>query len=257
MPQLELASSCLVKVIDEQCKSVTWLFSHSDKTTTLFEDGKIKANSDQLYVTSDCSLNIKTVSLEDAGLYTCRLFRSGQQHGEDTVYDLSVVDSKDTKPATIKPTTTTTIKSTSKRTSTSKTTTTTTTTKATSTKAGTNTSATATNNPPTKQVWTWWWWVIIASVGSAVLITAAVLIRWKRAKGKRTPMDENMADSADGVCYASISYSKTTNSNAQVQDKDDDEDDAVTYSTVKASSSSAGASADPSDLYATVNKPKR
>ncbi|XP_049445801.1 uncharacterized protein LOC125896887 [Epinephelus fuscoguttatus] len=242
---------------DDQCKSVTWLLSHSDNTTTLFEDGKIRANSDQLYVASDCSLNIKTVSLEDAGLYTCRQFRSGQQHGEDTVYDLSVVDSKDTKPGTIKPTTTTTIKSTSKRTSTSKTTTTTT--KATSTKARTNTSATATNDPPTKQVWRWWWWVIIASVGSAVLIiTAAVLIRWKRAKGKRTPMDENMADPADGVCYASISYSKTTNSNVQVQDKDDDdEDDAVTYSTVKASSSSAGASADPSDLYATVIKPKR
>lgn len=45
---------------------------------------------------------------------------------------------------------------------------------------------------------------------------------------------------------------------SQVQDKDDtgyddDEGDAVTYSTVKASSSSAGASADPTNLYATVN----
>ncbi|XP_049914254.1 uncharacterized protein LOC126398733 [Epinephelus moara] len=249
---------------DDQCKSVIWLFSHSDNTTTLFEDRKIKAKSDQLYVTllSNCSLNIKTVSLEDAGLYTCTQFRSGKQHGEDTVYDLSVVDSEDTKPATIKPTSTT-IKSKSKRTSTSSTTTTTT--KATSTKAGTNTSATATNDPPTKQVWRWWWWVIIASVGLAVLIiTAAVLIRWRTAKGKRTPIDENMADPADGVCYASISYSKTTNSNAQFLSKDDDDDDedvAVTYSTVKASSSSssssssAGASADLSSLYATVIKP--
>ncbi len=45
----------------------------------------------------------------------------------------------------------------------------------------------------------------------------------------------------------------------QVRGKDDDdgEDEAVTYSTVKASSSSAGASADPSGLYATINKPNK
>ena len=38
---------------------------------------------------------------------------------------------------------------------------------------------------------------------------------------------------------------------------DDDEGDEVTYSTVRASSSSAGASTDLSNLYATVNKPKK
>ena len=40
-------------------------------------------------------------------------------------------------------------------------------------------------------------------------------------------------------------------------DDGDDEGDAVTYTTVKASSSSAGASTDLSSLYATVNKPKK
>ncbi|CAK6977709.1 uncharacterized protein LOC121882147 isoform X1 [Scomber scombrus] len=89
-------------------------------------------------------------------------------------------------------------------------------------------------------------------------------------KGKKAQMDDNIgldsnpavtqpapetsqdtADPEDGVSYASISYTKKTNSKARVPRKD--EGDAVTYSTVKASSSSAGASTDPSNLYATVN----
>ena len=40
-------------------------------------------------------------------------------------------------------------------------------------------------------------------------------------------------------------------------DDDDDDDDAVTYSTVKASSSFAGASTDLSNLYTTVTKPNQ
>lgn len=78
------------------------------------------------------------------------------------------------------------------------------------------------------------------------------------------PGPENTADREEDVSYASVSYSKNTSSKntsskAQGQCKEDDEeDDLVTYSTVKApSSSSAGVSADPSSLYATVNKPKK
>ncbi|XP_044026064.1 uncharacterized protein LOC122863553 [Siniperca chuatsi] len=138
-----------------------------------------------------------------------------------------------------------------------------------------------------------WWWLIIVAVGvAALLITVVVVIRWKRTKGKKTQMDENTglsvntavtpetsqdtADPEDGVSYASISYTRKTNSKARTKylnndrpeelstcsktsdlGKDDDEDEAVTYTTVKASSSSAGASADPSNLYATVNKPNK
>ncbi|XP_044025099.1 uncharacterized protein LOC122863064 isoform X2 [Siniperca chuatsi] len=119
-----------------------------------------------------------------------------------------------------------------------------------------------------------WWWLIIVAVGvAALLIIVVVVIRWKRTKGKKTQMDENTglsvntavtpetsqdtADPEDGVSYASISYTRKTNSKARVLGKDDDEDEAVTYTTVKASSSSAGASADPSNLYATVNKPNK
>ncbi|KAL7389095.1 hypothetical protein ABVT39_026425 [Epinephelus coioides] len=100
----------------------------------------------------------------------------------------------------------------------------------------------------------WWLRVIIVSVGLSVLIISVVAVNmWTRTKEKKTQMDEITADPEDGVSYASISYTKKTNSKAQVLFKD--EDDAVTYSTVKASSSSAGASADLTNLYATINKP--
>ncbi|GLD73611.1 uncharacterized protein AKAME5_002493600 [Lates japonicus] len=61
----------------------------------------------------------------------------------------------------------------------------------------------------------------------------------------------HLTDPERGVSYASISYTKKTKSKARVQG-DDGEGGAVTYSTVKASSSSAGASIDPSNLYATI-----
>ncbi|XP_049445762.1 uncharacterized protein LOC125896872 isoform X23 [Epinephelus fuscoguttatus] len=148
------------------------------------------------------------------------------------------------------------------------------------------------------------WKFIVAAVGLAALIIITVaVIRWKRTKGNKTQMDENMvfavhsssaavprrdaagqdalhnaavevaedfdvtcqtssASSADpeaDVSYASISYTKNTGRKAKVRlDDDDDKGDAVTYSTVKApSSSSAGASADPRNLYATINKPTK
>ncbi|KAK1888955.1 Protein Teyrha-meyrha [Dissostichus eleginoides] len=108
------------------------------------------------------------------------------------------------------------------------------------------------------------WWYIVAAVGlAALLIVIVAVIGWKKTKGGRTRMDdrieqglnpavtqpspENTADREEDVSYASVQSKE-----------DDDEDDLVTYSTVKApSSSSAGASADPSDLYATVNKPTK
>ncbi|XP_039638096.1 uncharacterized protein LOC120546910 isoform X1 [Perca fluviatilis] len=121
-----------------------------------------------------------------------------------------------------------------------------------------------------------WWPYLIAVIGllALVIITVAV-IRRKMTKGEKRRMDDHAgqslnsavtqpgpetsqdtADPEDGVSYASISYTKKTNSRAQVRvrndDDDDDEGDSVTYSSVKASSSPAGASADPSTLYAAV-----
>ncbi|XP_078030270.1 uncharacterized protein LOC144466596 [Epinephelus lanceolatus] len=120
------------------------------------------------------------------------------------------------------------------------------------------TNNTASENNQTKQDW---WKFIVAVVGLAALIIITVaVIRCKRTKGNKTQMEENMADPEADVSYASISYTKNTGRKAKVRvdDDDGDEGDAVTYSTVKTpSSSSAGASADPRNLYATINKPTK
>ncbi|XP_071057997.1 uncharacterized protein [Pseudochaenichthys georgianus] len=81
-------------VIDDQdeCERTTWYFSDSGPLVTLFENGKIQseAKSDRLSVTEKCALVIKKVTEEDAGGYTCRQFRSGEQGPYSVVY-LSVV----------------------------------------------------------------------------------------------------------------------------------------------------------------------
>ncbi|XP_043963363.1 uncharacterized protein LOC122825845 [Gambusia affinis] len=77
------------------CYTFTWIFSNNNrKTSTLFENGQIHeaaaAKSDRLRVTSDCSLVIEKVSVEDVGWYTCRQFINGQQTSEYS-YILSVI----------------------------------------------------------------------------------------------------------------------------------------------------------------------
>ncbi|XP_008302274.1 uncharacterized protein LOC103374034 [Stegastes partitus] len=122
------------------------------------------------------------------------------------------------------------------------------------------------------------WWVYIIVATSAVLIIAAaagVIIRQKRTEGNsnKTQKDDSFglsfnpaviqpgsdtsqdtADPEGGVSYASISYTKKLNSEAKGKDDDNSEEDAVTYSTVK---TMPGASTDPSNIYATVNKPNK
>ncbi|XP_029966861.1 uncharacterized protein LOC115402440 isoform X4 [Salarias fasciatus] len=96
----------------------------------------------------------------------------------------------------------------------------------------------------------WWWLYLVVALGLIVLlITAVVIIRWKRTKGKKTVVDENTADAEDGISYATISYSKKTSSDVRAQGGDGE---TVTYSTVRASSSPAAASAEPSNLYSTI-----
>ncbi|XP_044185749.1 uncharacterized protein LOC122965660 [Thunnus albacares] len=81
----------------EKCDSTTWIFSGSGSTAAveLIELGQIdenvKAKSDRLSVTANCSLVIKKVTVEDVGRYTCRQFKSGQQQGQDSQVHLSVV----------------------------------------------------------------------------------------------------------------------------------------------------------------------
>ncbi|XP_028252940.1 uncharacterized protein LOC114428583 [Parambassis ranga] len=112
------------------------------------------------------------------------------------------------------------------------------------------------------------WPIIVAVVGLVtVLIIVVVVFRWKKGNKRQTdetpglslnttmtpsaPESSPMsADPDEGVSYA-ISHTRKTNQKAWVP-VDVEE---VTYSTVNApSSSSAGASADPYNLYSTITK---
>ncbi|KAF3703172.1 hypothetical protein EXN66_Car018860 [Channa argus] len=122
----------------------------------------------------------------------------------------------------------------------------------------------------------WVYIVVAVAVAVLLLITVGVLAKLRTTKGnKKTEMENNTTqrlnpavtqpepessqdttDPEDDVAYVSISFIK---SNSKVQDQSCDEaceGGAVTYSTVNLASS-ADASSDPSDLYATVNKSKK
>ncbi|KAL3979436.1 RIO kinase 2 [Sarotherodon galilaeus] len=245
------------------CNSTTWIFSDSSSTVTLFELGQIKEakpKSDRLSLSADCSLVIKKVTDQDVGPYTCRQFktRGGSQEGPDFRIQISVINSEDvttTKSAksTIKPTVKINTLTTREELKTS---------------AGTLT--TASNIPSGVHSG-----FIIVPVGlAALLIIVVVIIRWKKIKENETKCGNNTelslnsadaqsgtsqdtADADDGVSYASISFTKKTKNKSRSRDHDDDDDDTVTYSTVKASSSPAGVSTDPNNLYSTISYPKK
>ncbi|KAM9339279.1 uncharacterized protein ABDE67_016943 [Symphorus nematophorus] len=172
-------------------------------------------------------------------LFPFRLQRSGEKPGEESTTTTTEATTTDdaSKGVTTKPTTTesTTIKLTG-----------------------------TTNDALTKLKDLWWVFLIVAAVVVvALLIIVVKVIRWKRAKGNKTQMNDKTGltsdptvdqwasetskdtpDPEDGVSYAVISYTKKTNGEARSKN---DDGDAVTYTTVKASS------ADPSNLYATIN----
>ncbi|CAJ1077868.1 uncharacterized protein LOC109999848 [Xyrichtys novacula] len=124
----------------------------------------------------------------------------------------------------------------------------------------------------------WWLYIIVAAGSLALLIIIVLFITCRRKKGNKTKMADStelslnpplapqsapetsldMVDPENDISYAAVSYTKRTSRKAQVQSKkSEDEDDSVTYSAVKKSSSPAVASADPSSIYATVNKPNK
>ncbi|XP_028252417.1 endochitinase A-like [Parambassis ranga] len=265
------------KDLNDQCHNITWLFNKlgTGPAVTLWEHGKIHKDSadksDRLTLTADCSLVIKKVRAEDAGLYACRQFNtSGHEVGQGSLINLSV--SHSTKPPPPPPpppppTTTTTITTTTAATSkppppatTVRQTTTTmmmTTRTAATTTQTMSASATTDSSlePPEKSNPA----LIITAVGLAALVIAAVaVIMWRRAKGTRTRSGDDVAgaadaeaadaEAADAVYYASISHA-TDSSSARLPERD-----AVIYSTVQAPVSSAAASVDPAHLYASVNK---
>lgn len=52
----------------------------------------------RLKVLADCSLEIKSVTAEDAGSYHCQQYRSGKKPSDDTQVDLAVVTSESFSP---------------------------------------------------------------------------------------------------------------------------------------------------------------
>ncbi|CAI5684479.1 unnamed protein product [Oreochromis niloticus] len=230
------------------CISTTWIFSDSSSSVELFELGQnkeAKAKSDRLSLSADCSLVIKKVTDQDVGRYSCRQFKTatGSQELPDFMIHLSVINNvKTTTKSTIKPTLKITNMWTRKD----------------ELKTSAGTLTTASNIPS----------------GAALLITVVLIIRWKKTKENKTQCGNNTqlslnsadaqsgtsqdtADADDGVSYASISFTKKTKNKSRSRDYDDDDDDTVTYSTVKASSSPAGVSTDPNNLYSTINYPKK
>ncbi|XP_041660856.1 uncharacterized protein LOC121521167 [Cheilinus undulatus] len=91
----DVSLSCLNVIKDQQnCDSAAWIFNRHRSATTveLVRLGQITENSgDSLSVREDCSLVIKTVRVEDAGLYYCRQFKSGRLLAPDAPVDLSVI----------------------------------------------------------------------------------------------------------------------------------------------------------------------
>ncbi|XP_067337858.1 uncharacterized protein [Channa argus] len=227
----------------QNCDSIRWIYSNTNEEVILFERGQIHneaaVTDGWIFRTlgTNCSLNIQSVKYQQAGRYTCRINTPG--HGEDTVYDVSVVNSV-TKQATTKPTTV----------------------KPVTTKSPASSCITVTTSTPSQLPKEVWWTLVILPVVLAAL-TVVAFINLKRTKGTRTQMDDNMvadvADPEEGVSYASVTYTKKTKHKAQTKDEGDDE---VTYSSVKAlsssssSSSAAAAFTDSSIVYAAINKQK-
>ncbi|XP_065820061.1 uncharacterized protein [Labrus bergylta] len=86
------------RVTEDQpnCDQITWLFNRDigKAAVELVTNGDLSKNAEaeRLNVSEDCSLVIKNVTPQDAGHYTCRQFRSGEQHGPDAEVSLSVID---------------------------------------------------------------------------------------------------------------------------------------------------------------------
>ena len=77
------------------CSSTTWNF-YSIELVAYGVILKKSGRAERLRLGSDCSLNVRRVKTEDAGVYTCQqyLTEGGSQHGEDASIYLSVETSK-------------------------------------------------------------------------------------------------------------------------------------------------------------------
>ncbi|XP_051741868.1 uncharacterized protein LOC127508176 [Ctenopharyngodon idella] len=68
------------------CNSTTWSYNRDSAAVELITGGKKKKDTERherLSLGSDCSLNIKNVTQEDYGSYTCRQYVNDKQQGTD------------------------------------------------------------------------------------------------------------------------------------------------------------------------------
>ncbi|XP_028253300.1 uncharacterized protein LOC114428793 isoform X3 [Parambassis ranga] len=269
------------------CDRITWTFTARRNATevTLSENRRIhedaQSKAGRLSVGADCSLVIQQVTEQDVGRYTCR-----QVNGSDSsavFLSLAVVtEQRDQQQVTVNCSVKRYVECRHtvkwfyqgedidpdhKDLKTSESDCSASVTFATSHSVNTKTSETlkcrVTKGTAVKEVsfrkrpgrdntGRWWWWILVGGGLAVLVLITAAAIRWKRAEGDKVQTNGNTADPEGGVCYASISFTKTSSREAQVRgeksDDEDDEDAAVTYSTVKVSS------AEHRDLYATINK---
>ncbi len=73
------------------CTSTTWTYKRHSGTVELITGAKKMAEDDRerherLSLGSDCSLNIKKVTKEDYGSYSCRQYVNGQQGTDSRVH---------------------------------------------------------------------------------------------------------------------------------------------------------------------------
>ncbi len=72
------------------CTSTTWIYNIRHSGTVELIAGGIKKNNtdryERLSLDSDCSLNIKKVTIEDRGYYSCRQYVNDVQGTDARVY---------------------------------------------------------------------------------------------------------------------------------------------------------------------------
>ncbi|XP_033181786.1 uncharacterized protein LOC113149060 [Anabas testudineus] len=255
--QNNVTLTCSVSTYD-QCKlTVKWLNEDNNNHLTDMKTSQSSCSATVTFTTSDFNQYSDLLKCEvtDGNRRKQQFPFRRQTSGEKPAKETTKPSSTTTTTSTLQPpppTTTTTTSTTTTRPVTEETNEKTSTSSSEPTKSPGGTNIT---DPGKQQGWSWWF--IIGAVGLAALliIVVATFIRWKKTKGNRTQRTENKTDPEDGVPYASISFTKMTKN--KTWDQQADEVDAVTYSTVRASSSAAGASTDPSILYTTVNKPNK
>ncbi|XP_058637036.1 uncharacterized protein LOC131543570 isoform X1 [Onychostoma macrolepis] len=76
------------------CTSTTWIYTRHSEAVELIAGGIKKKDTEiheRLSLGSDCSLNIKNVTKEDRGSYSCRQYVNGPQQGTDARVYLHVL----------------------------------------------------------------------------------------------------------------------------------------------------------------------